>query len=318
MSTSFRSLVEEFCTYLGGQKNYSPETLRAYRTDLDEWLVQWVEQGIDDCARLESHWKSEQIREALASFLARERKRGEPGVVSRTSVARKVATLRSFLKFLRRTQRIQKDIATLLPTPKTEVKTPRFLKPESVKELLEDANSESTFEERDRALFELIYGSGLRVSEAVSLDRESIDLSTGWVRVIGKGNKERRLPMTPPAVDALKLYCEKRDPVAKDDERALFLNKNHERITTRGVRYLLKIRIERMENETKLISPHGLRHSFATHLLAKGADLRAIQELLGHAELSTTSRYTQVDLKAIRDEYLDLHPLNEAKPKKSE
>jgi len=239
-------------------------------------------------------------------------------VVSRTTVAREVATLRSFLRFLRRTDRIQKDIATLLPTPKTDVKTPRFLKPESMAELIEDSASDSPHETRDRALFELMYGSGLRVSEAVNLNRESLDLENGWVRVVGKGNKERRVPMTPLAVSALKSYCEQRDRAANDRERALFLNKNQERITTRGVRYLLKARIERMENETKLISPHGLRHSFATHLLANGADLRAIQELLGHAELTTTSRYTQVDLKAIRDEYQKLHPLRKAEPKKSE
>ncbi|RYZ74192.1 MAG: tyrosine recombinase XerD [Proteobacteria bacterium] len=306
MVADFGSLIDEFCAYLQAQRNASPETLRAYRNDLGDWVLLWKTQSVHTVGELEKNWKLPLIRQAVARQLES---------YTRTTMARKIASLRSFLKFLRRTGRIEKDLCTLLPSPQPEKKTPKFLKIESMENLLEKPGRAFKSELRDRALFELMYGSGLRVSEVASLDRAAIDLGQGWTRVVGKGNKERRIPMTEMAVLAVSEYFKSR----QDDQSAAFLNEQNKRITSRGISHVLQRRITAMNAETSLseglISPHALRHSFATHLLSSGADLRAIQELLGHVELSTTSRYTQVDLHALKAEYENLHPLEQAKKK---
>jgi integrase/recombinase XerC len=197
----------------------------------------------------------------------------------------------------------------LVPTPKAQRKLPRFLKVEEIFELIHAPDVATILGRRDRALFELLYASGLRVSEVVSLDVVDLDLGGGWVRVLGKGAKERSVPFGAPAREALEAMLGDRPDVAMQADVPLFVNFRGGRLTSRSVAKILTRHLVRLAS-AKSLSPHGLRHSFATHLLAAGADLRTIQELLGHARLSTTQRYTHVDLGVLMDEYRDAHPLN--------
>jgi integrase/recombinase XerC len=183
---------------------------------------------------------------------------------------------------------------------------PRFFKIEEMQELIEAPDTATVLGRRDRAIFEIIYGSGLRVSECVGLNVGDVDLHSGWVKVLGKGNKERTVPFGTPAKKAIEDSLSDRS--AREAVAPLFVNFRGSRLTARSVARILTKHLIRMA-AARSISPHGLRHSFATHLLAAGADLRTIQELLGHARLSTTQRYTHVDLGALLDEYRDSHPL---------
>jgi integrase/recombinase XerC len=200
-------------------------------------------------------------------------------------------------------------VALLVPTPKAKNKLPRFLKIEEVENVIDAPDTTTRLGRRDRALLELMYASGLRVSEAVGLDVGDLDLEKGWVRVLGKGSKERMVPFGPPAAEALRAYLADR---SSNEGPALFLNYRGTRLTSRSVARLLARNLVKAA-VAKTLSPHGLRHSFATHLLAAGADLRTIQELLGHSNLSTTQRYTHVDLGGLLDEYRNTHPLSERK-----
>jgi len=183
---------------------------------------------------------------------------------------------------------------------------PQFLKIEEMRELIEAPDLSTQLGRRDRAIFELIYGSGLRVSEAVGLDLKDLDLKQGWVRVFGKGSKERTVPFGSQARDALENMIS--DHENQTNDSPLFTNFRGSRLTSRSVARVLTKHLLRIA-ASRSISPHGLRHSFATHLLSAGADLRSIQELLGHERLSTTQRYTHVDLGALVDEYRESHPL---------
>jgi len=186
---------------------------------------------------------------------------------------------------------------------------PEFLKIEEAKELIDAPDISTILGRRDRAIFEVIYGCGLRVSEAVGLNRGDIDFASSWIKVFGKGSKERTVPIGPPACAAIEAMLA--DRAGLRGNSPLFVNFRGTRLTSRSVARMLEKHLLRIA-AARSISPHGLRHSFATHLLAAGADLRAIQELLGHARLSTTQRYTHVDLGALLDEYREAHPLNRA------
>jgi integrase/recombinase XerC len=209
---------------------------------------------------------------------------------------------------------VDRDIGILIPTPKTKKTLPQFLKIEEAIELVESPDLTRKLGRRDRALFEILYGSGLRVSEAVSLNIGDLELSRGWLTVMGKGSKERTVPFGKPARVALQAYLADRDvsPGSSDGELPLFVNCYGTRLTARSVGRILNKHLVRIAS-AKSLSPHGLRHSFATHLLTAGADLRTIQELLGHSRLATTQRYTHVDLGALLDEYRGAHPLNQVK-----
>jgi integrase/recombinase XerC len=196
----------------------------------------------------------------------------------------------------------------LIPTPKLKRRLPRFLKIEEVLELIHAPDISTQLGRRDRALFEILYGCGLRVGEVVALNLEHIDLSSKWVRVMGKGSKERMVPFGNPALEALNLYLQDRN-CASNGSEPLFVNFLGTRLSARSVGRILNKHLVRLAS-AKSLSPHGLRHSFATHLLAAGADLRTIQEMLGHSRLSTTQRYTHVDLGTLVDAYRDSHPLN--------
>jgi integrase/recombinase XerC len=298
---SLEDAIAGYLTHLRARRRLSPHTVTAYERDLGAWVVDLKTRGIEDLAALGARLEPAHLR----GFLAREHDR-----LSRNSVCRRLAAIRSFLRHLRREGRIARDVGLLVPSPKGERKLPRFLKIEEMEELLAEPGEETRLGRRDRAILELMYGSGLRVGEAVGLNLGDLDLSGGWVRVLGKGAKERTVPFGPPARAALEACLGDREGAGRDEP--LFVNYRGTRLTSRGVARMLARYLVRMAS-AKTLSPHGLRHSFATHLLAAGADLRTIQELLGHAELSTTQRYTHVDLGALMDEYREAHPLNRSR-----
>jgi integrase/recombinase XerC len=295
-------LLDRFFESLVSHRRVSSHTVRNYRIDLEHWVNSLrVDHGIKDVAGLAKGLNARALRQYLTVLYESH---------ERTSIARRLSAIRTFLRWLRREGLIERDFGPLVPTPKVERRLPDFLKIEELQDLL-DLPDESTFlGSRDRALFELLYGCGLRVSEAVGLRIQDLDLKEGWIRVIGKGKKERMLPFGASARQALKTYLEARKSRfgAPANNHPLIVNFRAATICPRSVarilsRYLLRGLAGRHA------SPHALRHSFASHLLAAGADLRTIQELLGHARLSTTQRYTQIDLGTLTDEYRKSHPL---------
>ncbi len=293
--------IAQFLEVLEIQRKSSPHTLRAYGIDLREWAAAMAEMGFNTLPQVDRGLKPLHLRSYLAKKMDTHEK---------TSLCRKLSAIRSFLKHSRREGWITRDIGGLVPSPKTKKSLPRFLRIEEARELIEAPDLSTVLGRRDRAILELIYGSGLRVSEAVGLGTDDVDLAQGWVKVFGKGSKERTLPVGKPAIDAISAMLADRE-IKKphgEAEAPLFTNFRGGRITTRSVARMLAKHLVRIA-ASRLISPHGLRHSFATHLLAAGADLRGIQELLGHAQLATTQRYTHVDLGGVVEEYRSAHPL---------
>lgn len=241
----------------------------------------------------------------LRSYLARLHASHE-----RSSLSRRLSAIRSFLRYARQKNWISRDVGALVPAPKTRKSLPRFFGIEEMKELVEAPDLSTRLGRRDRALFELMYASGLRVSEVVGLDAGALDLDRLWVRVFGKGSKERMVPFNEMALEALQSYLGDRVELTAD--APLFTNSRGGRLTTRSVARILNKHLVRIA-ASKSLSPHGIRHSFATHLLAGNADLRTIQEMLGHARLATTQRYTHVDFGGLVDEYQGAHPLQKRK-----
>jgi site-specific recombinase XerD len=225
------------------------------------------------------------------------------------TVARKLAAVRGLFDFLVRTERVGQNPADLVSSPKREEKLPRVLTVEQVRELLERIPARTPLELRDRAMLELAYSCGLRCEEIVTLDVGALDFETEQLRVLGKGSKERLLPVGEPAQQALRRYGERgRHALTADPrEQALFLSKSGRRLSNSDVTRRLGLWVREAALAAG-VSPHSLRHSFATHLLEGGADLRTIQELLGHASISTTQVYTRVDAARLRDAYAATHP----------
>ncbi|MEN9723276.1 MAG: site-specific recombinase XerC [Pseudomonadota bacterium] len=275
----------------------SSHTLKAYETDLLRWGAFLDQQGLGALQAFEGGFEPAILRHYLA---------GMSESHERSSVCRHLSAIRGFLKFSRQKGWISRDIGALVPTPRQRRPLPRFLNIDEMRELVESPDLSTLAGKRDRALLEILYGSGLRVGEAVALNVEDLNLAQGWVRVMGKGSKQREVPLGGPAVQALSHYLE--GPRQNPQTQALFLNYRGDRLTSRSVARMLARQLVRL-GTAKHLSPHGLRHSFATHLLAAGADLRTIQELLGHSRLSTTQRYTHVDLGQLLDEYRGTHPL---------
>lgn len=267
--------------------------------DLTHWANHLsAVQGTQELQSLVSHLRPVDLRAYLAELHESH---------ERSSVSRRLSAIRSFFKFLKTRQWIQKDFTILIPSPKAQRELPRFLKIEEMRELVEAPDLRTRLGRRDRALFEVLYGCGLRVSEAVQLNIGDVDLREYWVRVFGKGSKERMVPFGPPAAQALESMFE--DLPDRSSGMPVFVNYLGTRLSARSVARILSKHLVRIAS-AKTLSPHGMRHSFATHLLAAGADLRTIQEMLGHVSLSTTQRYTHVDLGTLMDHYRGSHPLN--------
>lgn len=291
-----------YLQFLEVEKNVSSHTLRAYSQDLSHWVAFLsTHQSIENLDQLSQGLEPSLLRNYLSGFY---------DTHERASVCRRLSSVRSFLKYLRNQEWIQRDMGILVPTPRTKRKLPKFLKIEEALELVQAPDLSTRLGRRDRALFEILYGCGLRVGEVVQLNWEQIDLRGKWLRVLGKGSKERMVPFGSPAFEALTNCLADRiqETESKSFSHPIFVNFRGTRLSARSVGRILNKHLVRLA-AAKSLSPHGLRHSFATHLLAAGADLRTIQEMLGHSRLSTTQRYTHVDLGALLDEYRTSHPL---------
>ncbi|HHT9127076.1 MAG TPA: tyrosine recombinase XerC [Candidatus Brocadiia bacterium] len=294
--------LENFFKELEHKSNSSQHTLRAYKIDLRQFLLFMKS---EKCGNLEdvNHL-------FLRKFLAFLRDQG----YSKRTIARKLASLRSFYKFLCQREIVEYNPAKAVRTPRHEKKLPHFLNINEMERLL-NAPDEKTFGGvRDKAILETLYSSGIRVSELVGLNNEDVDIHARVIKVRGKGKKERLAPIGSFAINAIQLYMNAKALRVRSSEfrvqsleDALFLNKYGGRLTTRSVARMLGkyLKIAGLQQES---SPHSLRHSFATHLLDKGADLRAVQELLGHAHLSTTQIYTHVTTERLKQVYNNAHP----------
>jgi integrase/recombinase XerC len=272
--------------------------LRNYGADLREFTEYFSPAGSDPPALTDFDLLA--LREWLAHLYDREQKPA--------TIRRKMASLRGLFRYLSREHRISRDPARLLRLPKMPKTLPEVPNAEVTNALVDGVGQddfERPYPKRDRLLFEILYGCGLRISEAVGLNTDDIDQTERWLRVRGKGRKERQVPYGSKAAEALNRYLADRAPT--DDSRAVFLNHRGERITDRGARNIVAF-YARWVAEDSSIHPHTLRHAFATHLLSDGADLRSIQELLGHARLSTTQKYTRVSLTDLMRVYDSAHP----------
>jgi integrase/recombinase XerC len=284
--------VDAYASHLRVERHASPHTLRAYLADVRQFLAVTGSSGLagvgPDAVR---HWL-----------------RTLDGAAERTSIARKLAAVRGFFRFCTRTKRLACDPTAGIATPKVRRSLPTHLSLDDVDRLLGVTRGDSLLGLRDRAMLELLYSSGLRVSELTGLDWERLDPESGSVRVLGKGRKERVVPVGRPALRALASYraaCA--DAGRGASHGPVFLNRTGGRLTARSVARLMARYVVASATPARA-TPHALRHTFATHLLGAGADLRAIQELLGHASLSTTQRYTHVDLRRLMDAYDRAHP----------
>jgi len=292
--------IQHFNKYLTDERNLSPHTIAAYLRDLQEFRAFLDHNGGSDRNSL---LKIDTF--LLRRYLAELHKRNQ-----RTSIARKLSTLRTFFRYLVREGYLPGNPAEGLSTPKLNRYLPKTLSVDEATALMERGYGNKLLDLRDRAIVELFYASGLRVSELTELNVGSLDLREKLVRVIGKGSKERILPIGSKSHEALVAYLEARG--GPGDDAPLFLNARGGRLTSRSVQRNLKTRLIKARI-IKDISPHALRHSFATHLLDGGADLRSIQELLGHASLSTTQKYTQVSVDQLLSVYDKAHPRSKKK-----
>ena len=278
------------------RNNASPHTVRSYESDLRQFLDYFSPPGTDPPAPAE--FDVLKIREWLAALYEHK--------LTAVSVRRKLAALRVFFRFLVREGLAPMNAPRLLRTPRAPKKLPDVMTTEQANALLDGVAAgklERPHPARDLAILELLYGCGLRVSELVGLNLDDIDRAERWLRVRGKGRKERQVPFGGKAAEALERYLEDRP----SREPALFLNHRGARLTDRGVRGIIKLYATLIAGDSSL-HPHSFRHAFATHLLSDGADLRSIQELLGHARLSTTQKYTQVSLTDLMATYDKAHP----------
>ena len=302
-------LFEQFLEHLKYERNVSEHTLRNYAIDLGQFLEHLAPADPASGGRREIDVKQIDhitIREWLSALHAAQKKK--------SSIARKLAALRTFFQFLIREGAVELNPAKLVSTPRLERKLPNHLSVEDAVRFIETPDTETDLGKRDRAILEFLYGTGVRVSELTKLDLRDIDFRNKTARVTGKRRKERIVPFGDPALHALMRYltevrpkCLDNAPVAERETGAVFLNYQGTRITTRSVGRMVDKYIDTCAGIHN-ISPHSLRHSFATHLLDSGADLRDIQELLGHARLSTTQIYTHVSMEKLIEVYDKAHP----------
>jgi tyrosine recombinase XerC len=280
--------VEKFTRYLEIEKNYSGHTILNYRLDLEDFQAFLGTSPVERVDYLG-------VRKYLAVLK-------EKNLKSR-SIARKLSTLRSFFRFLTREGFIKANPVASIVSPKLDKHLPQFLTEDEAGRLIESSIPKNNSGLRDRAIFETFYSTGIRISELVGLNLDDVDFISGIVKVRGKGKKERLVPIGDHAISAIRAYLDRR----KQQSQALFLNPSLRRISDRGVRYIFNKYI-RVAGIRQGVSPHTLRHSFATHLLNRGADLRTVQELLGHANLGTTQIYTHLTTERLKNVYDKAHP----------
>ena len=301
MGLTAADIREQFLAHLGAERNLSGNTISAYDTDILQFFA-FIEQEalvFDDI----------DFR-VLRNYLGLLQRKG----YDRKSVARKLSAIRAFYRFAQKHAGIEKNPADIVSAPKQDKKLPKYLKEHALEELLASPDVSAPLGLRDKAILELFYATGIRVSELTALDLDSIDYAKFDVRVVGKGRKERIVPIHKIAADAVRAYvgsgrkklAQGRKPEA-GATTALFLNFRGARLTVHGVRRIVG-KYVMLVGLSKDITPHAVRHTFATHLLERGADLRYIQELLGHVDLSSTQVYTHLDKARLKEVYLKAHP----------
>jgi len=296
MPASFESYIDAFMRYLRLERNASEHTLRNYRSDLNQLQKFLNTQEMPGAVRVK---KVDRL--TLRRYMAYLQQIGN----GKRSLARKLSTLRSFFRFLRREGVLESNPARQVWTPRQDKKLPSFLAPEEIKALLSAPNCSTFMGLRDRAILETLYSTGIRVGALVDINQRDVDLIGEIVKVREKGKKERLSPLGSFAIRALREYMEKLP--LKEMSAPLFINRGKERLTAESVRKLLTKYIKQA-SIMKKITPHAIRHSFATHLLDAGADLRAVQELLGHENLSTTQIYTHLSREHLKKVYDRTHP----------
>ncbi len=282
--------IEQFIRHLEIERGVSTHTLRAYKKDLQEFF-EYVKTDPKEIDTVD-----------MRGFIAEQINKG----LNKTTVSRRLSSIRSFFTYMYRERYINSNPAKLVSHPKTAKFLPRFLSVDDVFALVEKPKGIGFLPARDRAVLELLYSSGLRVSELAGLNIDDIHIKDALIKIRGKGRKERIAPIGSKAIDAIKSYLVERI-LCKTKDNALFLNRNGRRLTDRSVRRIV-VKYACALGHNGKVSPHTLRHSFASHLLQGGADLRVIQELLGHSSLSTTQRYTHLDITHLMDVYDKAHP----------
>ena len=286
--------IQEYCDFLSIEKRHSPHTVESYRRDIGVFARQWGDASLSDIS-------SQDIR----SFLLSLRKKG----LSAASIARSLSSLKSFFRFLVIEDHIQINPAEVLESPRAWRKLPESLSTEDVERLLASPDVSTPLGLRDRAMLEILYATGLRVSELISLKISDLDLEVGYLRSLGKGAKERIVPIGDVALDAVKVYLDRGRACFSGHESVadLFLSRRGKRMTRQGFWKIVK-KYVLLAGVHQPVSPHTLRHAFATHLLERGANLRAVQEMLGHSDISTTQIYTHILEKRMREVHDRYHP----------
>lgn len=288
--------LEDYIHFLTVERQLAGNTVKSYERDLTAYIRYLAQLQLSSLNAVE--------RPAVLGYLQKLKDSGK----SARTLARHISSIRSFHQFLVREQKTAHDCTIHIELPKVEQKLPDVLSIMEIEQLLNAPDASALQGIRDIALLELLYGTGMRVSELVSMDVPDLHLAMGFVRIFGKGGKERIVPLGSSAEKACALYLEKARPAfMKEPADALFLNMHGRRLTRQGCWKILKEAGDKAEID-KVISPHLIRHSFATHLIENGADLRAVQEMLGHADISTTQLYTHVSKKRLKDVYSQFHP----------
>lgn len=290
-------VINEFIDFIRLEKGLSQNTIQSYNRDLAQYNQYIKKKKISHIDNID--------RIVIQKYFTHLKEEGK----SSKTIARLAATIRSFHQFAIREKYAVKDPTILIETPKYEQKLPDVLSEEEVNQLLTFTHITNERDERDKAMLELLYGTGVRVTELIQLKVEDVNLTMGFIRVFGKGNKERIVPLGEHLIGILKYYVQEVRPnlLKKQVTDVLFLNARGGALSRQGFWKILK-KIGLEKGITKTLTPHTLRHSFATHLLENGADLRAVQEMLGHSDISTTQLYTHISKKQIRDMYLNYHP----------
>ena len=289
--------IEEFLNYLAVERGLAQNTLLAYRRDLLKYAAFLKECRVNDAAQAS--------RKMVTDFMYAQKEKN----LSTNSICRALAAIKTFHRFLVRERMADEDPTNLVETPKLWKRVPEVLSAHEIEAIIEAAQGRHWQAVRDHAILELFYASGMRVSELSDLRMENIDLEVGYVRCLGKGSKERIIPIGRRAKQAVSRYCQKvRVKLAKGQEpEHLFLSRLGRRISRQSIWKIIKL-YARKANVKKEIKPHTLRHTFATHLLENGTDLRSVQEMLGHADISTTQIYTHVDRERLKAVHKEFHP----------
>ncbi len=289
--------IKDFLNFLAVEKGLSQNTILAYKSDLTFYKCFTHKKKLNPLG--------DGRRGAIAAYMLYMKKQG----YSSGTISRRLSALRNFFQFLLNEGILEDNPTENMETPKKSEKLPRVLSIQEVDRLLAMPRQSSPTGLRDKAMLELLYATGVRVSEIISLNRSNINLEEGYIRCMGKGSKERIIPVSPVALEFVNTYLLRGRPklMGRKNTQALFLNRYGERMTRQGFWKLLK-KYAVMAGITKIITPHTLRHSFATHLLENGADLRSVQELLGHSDISTTQIYTHLTRNRLKQVYDRVHP----------